>query len=245
MKRSLAIFLFVLVFSLPTTIMADPISYSDLWDISQGSVVDSTSGALNYSSGYRSDVRDMFGGNYSIIGGGETLFRDYVSPGLSGGSIQPGYTHYVEWHTPTSVTLRSFNLIAYNEGMNRRAFDHFELYYQNGSGNWVSVYEQDFQSTLSNPYGYGGSPTYNPDSNWLELEVDLSNAVNAQYFRAEFVQAPWTDPRAVGPRILELDGRDTFLDGSTGSPVPEPTSLLLLGTGLGALGLIGFRRSKM
>ncbi len=235
----LTIFLFFNVFFLPKTSMALPVSTSDLWDVSNGIVIDATSGPLYYNNSYRSYVENIFGASGGIAGS-YTLFKDYNSPFYSGGSVPAGYIHYVEWHTLDPITLRSFNLVAYNEGMDRRAFDHFELLAYFGGG-WQTIYEKDYAASAGNPYGYGGSPTYNPTTNWLELEVDLLNSVDAQYFRSEFRQASWTDSRAIGPRVWELDGYDTFLDGSTGTdPVPEPTTMLLFGSGL--IGLAVFRR---
>ncbi len=236
----LNIFLFFTVLLIPQISLALPMSYTDNWDLSQGNIIDATSGELYYSSSYKSDIRKMFGqDSYSGTLGGPLMFKDYMLPNRQGGSVQAGYIHYVEWHTPSEMTLRSFNLVSYNEGMDRRAFDRFELF-ANVGGSWQSLYTQYFAASSENPYGYGGSPTYTPDTNWLELEVDLTVAVNAQYFRAEFRQAIWTDYLAIGPRVYELDGYDTFLDGSTGTPVPEPTTMLLLGTGL--ISLAGFRR---
>lgn len=235
----LAIFLLINVFFLPNTSMAKSVSTSDLWDVNNGAVIDATSGPLYYSSSYRSYVENIFGASGGIAGS-YTLFKDYNSPYYSGGSVSAGYIHYVEWHTPNPITLRSFNLVAYNEGMNKRAFDHFELLADVG-GVWQTIYEQDFAASPGNPYGYGGSPTYDTATNWLELEVDLLNSVDAQNFRAEFQQASWTDSRAIGPRVWELDGYDTFLDGTTDTnPVPVPATMLLLGSGL--IGLVGFRK---
>ncbi len=234
-----AIFLLINVFLLPNTSMAKSVSTSDLWDVSNGTVIDDTSGPLHYRSSYRSYVENIFGASGGIAGS-YTLFKDYNSPSFGGGPVPAGYIHYVEWHTPNPITLRSFNLVAYNEGMNRRAFDHFELLAYVG-GVWQTIHEQDFAASAENPFGYGGSPTYNTDSNWLELEVDLLNPVDAKYFRSEFRQAPWTDSRAIGPRVWELDGYDTFLDGTTDTnPVPVPATILLLGSGL--IGLVGFRK---
>ena len=63
-------------------------STNDLWDISQGSVVTGTSGAdVPYS-----DIRDMFGGQFSEVDPGTTLFAD---------GRPPGFVHYVEWQTPS------------------------------------------------------------------------------------------------------------------------------------------------
>lgn len=200
----------VAVLLLPGISAAEPFSYTDLWDISQGSSVDGTSGALYYSSSYRSDVRDMFGGAYANIGATVTLFRDYL-PGWV--SVPEGFTHYVEWHTPDPVTLRSFALHAYNEGMDRRAFKQFTLYSSSSSGGpWSEVYDT------------GPGYTYGPG--WGHIELDVT-PVDAQYFRAEFIQASWTDYRAVGPRVYEFDGFDTFLDGST-RVIPEPSGTVAL-----------------
>ncbi|NLS91065.1 MAG: PEP-CTERM sorting domain-containing protein [Planctomycetaceae bacterium] len=183
--------------------------------MSQGTVVDATSGALHYSDSYRSDVRDMFGGTYAPLGAGVTLFKDYNSPYYQGGSVQPGYVHFVEWHTPDAVTLRSFMLHAQNEGMNRRAFNRFKLLWGDGAGNWTTIYDT--------------GPGF---SYYLHVYLESNVApVEAKFFRAEFTQAPWTDSRAIGPRVFELDGFDTFLPGT----VPEPTALAVWGL-LGACG---------
>ncbi len=229
----------LVVLCCPAVSRALPASSADLWDVSQGTAVTGTSGALHYSDSYRSYVENIFGASGGIEGS-NTLFKDYMSPYFTGGPVPAGYAHYVEWNTPADVTIRSFNLLAYNEGMDRRAFNHFELYADTGSG-WQSLFQQDFAASPENPDGYGGSPT-NTDSNWLELEVDLSSPVTAQDFRAEFIQAPWTSSNAIGPRVLELDGYDTFLDGSSGAgnPIPEPTTMLLFGSGL--IGLAGLAR---
>lgn len=220
------------VLGFPGISQAEPISSTDLWDISQGSVVDGTSGALYYRSSYRSDVRDMFGGAFGNIEGGNTVFKDYMNPGFQGGSVPAGFVHYVEWHTPSAVTLRSFSLNAYNEGMLRRAFSRFTLYSGSGAGGpWTPIYDT------------GAGFTYGPGQ--LDLSMNVTPLV-AQYFRAEFVQASWTDAAAVGPRIQELDGYDTFLPG-TDPVVPEPSILvaILSLVGLGLARLAWRRRRKV
>ena len=229
-------FLMLIVASVPLSSQAGQISSTDLWDLSGGSVVGNNSGALNYHSGWRSDIRSMFAGYVTKYGGGplynyETLFKDYINPGYQGGSVPAGFTHFVEWNTSSLVTLRSFALHAYNEGMHRRAFNRFSLFISDGVGGWTSIFDT--------------GPGYTYPSGLHEIAADIA-AVSAQHFRAEFVQAPWCisgvgcDSRAIGPRVLELDGFDTFLDGSTGD-VPEPATLALMGLGLAG---IGWKRRK-
>lgn len=221
--------LFSLCFALvPQHALAVPFSSSDLWDISSGASVSNTSGVLNYYPGWQSDIRNMFGGAYGYPEAGNTLFKDYMSPGLSGGSVPAGYVHFVEWNTASAVTLRSFALHAYNEGMTRRAFSRFSLYVGDGAGNWTSIYD------TGPGYTYTGT---------TEIAANVA-AVSASYFRAEFVQASWTDPRAVGPRIQELDGFNTFLDGGTGGDVPEPGTLALMGFGLAGIWLARTKKPK-
>ena len=54
------------------------VSNDDLWDVSQGSVVDDTSGAMNYSSSYYSNVNNMFGNDDpNSTERYNTVFRDY------------------------------------------------------------------------------------------------------------------------------------------------------------------------
>ena len=125
--------------------------------------------------------------------------------------------------------MRSFSLHAFNEGMTRRAFNRFSLYGSSALGGpWTTVYDT------------GAGFTYGPGA--LDLTVNVV-PLAGQFFRAEFVQAPWTDGRAVGPRIQELDGYDVF---QTSLPlptdVPEPSTLALLTLTLG-LALVMRRRS--
>ena len=208
------------VLAFPATSQAVPITGTDLWDVSQGAVIDATSGALNYRSSYRSDVANMLGGALGTIEVGNLLFKDYMSPGFVGGPVPAGYVHYVDWHTADAVTLRSFSLHASNEGMTRRAFNRFTLYYGGAGGPWTPIYDT------------GPGFTYNGA---IVLESNVA-PVTAQYFRAEFVQAPWVTSTAIGPRIQELDGFNTLLDGT----VPEPAAALLFV--VGGLGLVLARR---
>ncbi|NQT92863.1 MAG: PEP-CTERM sorting domain-containing protein [Lentisphaerae bacterium] len=189
----------------PGVSSALPTSATDFWDMSQGSVVDSHTGVL-----YNNDIRNMFGGSFGTLGP-NVLFAD---------GRGAGYVHTVEWHTPAPVTLRSFSLWANNEDtMLRRAFNRFTLYSGSASSPSDLVYD------TGPGYSY---------LNTVNLEQDVT-PVTAQYFKAEFVQAPYTYANASGPRVLELDGFDTYLDGT-----PEPATLSLLALG----GLVILRRRR-
>ncbi len=229
MKKTqiMIVVLSIVLLVIPNSANAAPQSFTDLWDMSQATVVDATSGAMFYRASWSSDVRNMFGGAYGTIEIGNTLFKDYMLPPFGGGPVLAGFTHYVEWHTASPITLRSFNLLAFNEGMLRRAFSHFELYAGDGLGGWTSVYAQNFSADPpGNPGGYGGCPSWpgnELNSNCLELEINVT-PILAQYFRAEFVQATWNSSLAIGPRVIEFDGYDTFFVGegdSDGDGVPD------------------------
>jgi hypothetical protein len=207
------------------------LSYSDLWDVSQGTVVTGSTGAL--AGGWSSDARNMFGG---FFGSGppdvinNTIFKDY----------QPaGYVHSVTWQTAAPVTLGGFNLVAAHDAgsdgyrsrnINFRGLDRFTLYSSTDGVVFTQVH--DYFTDPDGDLDYGGGLNY-PAQNYLELEVNFGTPLAAQFFRAEFVQHGSGSPPseygdAQGPRILELDGF-----APTG--VPEPGILALLGLGLAGL----------
>jgi len=156
-----------------------------LWDISQGIRILSDSGLEQGQGTLRAE--DLFGGNLSVTSTGETgsaIFND---------SQPDGFTHFIEWETPSLVTIRAFGLIATHDSANsvfQRAFRSFRLYgRRDDSEQFTLVYAEN----IPVPYGQG------PFSCMLFLFRNLETPVSARQFRAEFVQngsGPWHGPRA-------------------------------------------------
>ncbi len=164
-------------------------STNDLWDISQGSVV------TNYPSGAHvpySDIRDMFGGEFSPVEPGTTVFDD---------GRAAGFVHYVEWQTPGPVTVSNFNLFAVGDGAqfnNEREFSQFVLKAKS------SPAATNFDLTLYTLVVTNHPYTFVDPVNFALVSTSIT-PVTAQYFRAEFTQ--YTAGRGFdGPRIIELDG---------------------------------------
>lgn len=222
------------------------LSYTDLWDVSQGTVVIATSGAL--TGGWSSDVRNMFGGYF---GSGppdllnNTIFRD---------QLPAGTVHWVEWTTSSPVNVGSFNLVAAHDGdfdgyvtrnINFRGFSSFNLYARDSLASpWTQLY--NYATDPDHDLDYGGGPNY-PGQAYLELYANIT-PIAAQYFRAEFVQYgngsppyPYGYGDAQGPRVFELDG---YAPTGGGGGVPEPTTILLYGLGFAGAGVYRRLRRK-
>jgi len=222
----------LLISMLSAPVSAIPVT-NDLWDVSQTASVNAHSGVLGSSN-----INNMFGGGPAGVEPWNTLFRDYAPSGT---------VHWVEWQTTSTNTLRSISLYTMYDGGARdaryRGYSLFTLYGWNTS---LSIWDQIYQLAPIDPTTNRLISTYagsNPDL--LDYAVDVS-AYTTDKFKAEFTQiggsgGQYPGPgNASGPRIMEIDGFNTFLDGSTGD-VPEPTTLALMGLGLAG---IGWKRRK-
>ena len=184
-----------------------------------------------------SNALNMFGYSSSNTESVNTIFGDTYSK---------GYSHTVTWTTNAPVTIGSFNLVAGHDfggteyrDQNYRGFSAFRLEYLDASNNWLVLYSVSGIGTTavlgdekSHPV-YGGGANY-PGLSEYELYATIA-PTTAQTWRISFDQFGEPNGHASGPRIKELDG-------FTFQPVPEPTTMLLLGFGL--IGLAGVRRFR-
>ncbi|MDP6542602.1 MAG: PEP-CTERM sorting domain-containing protein [Phycisphaerae bacterium] len=209
----------------------------DLWDISQGASITAGSPTEFFSL-----TSNMFGGqNVVLPNHGEkynTIFQDWSS----GGQL-----HFVEWQAALPITVRSFVLNAAHDpaSLGRdifwRGFSRFSLYAYDADTD--SFDTKLFELLPSDPFGDTLSPPQaivrtDVPENHLSLAANVFSAPTTNRFRAEFVTPGDANLSYLSPRILELDGFDTFYPGV---PIPEPATFTLLT--LGGLALI--RRRKL
>ncbi|MGH8454312.1 MAG: LamG-like jellyroll fold domain-containing protein, partial [Nevskiales bacterium] len=175
--------------------------HSDLWEHGNHSSRTS-SGAFG---GTQSDVRDMFGGNFSGTENTNFLFQDG----------QPdGFVHSAEWVTTNPVTLDRFKLLAHHspESVDSlRSFREFRLYACSGAS---CSYGLVYSSPVFIPY----SPSP-PNTDHFLAKCTNVPAITADHFRAEFVQYGSGTDR--GPRIVELDGFGVVVVDSDGDGLSD------------------------
>ena len=170
---------------------------TDIWDVAQGTVVLSSSGGFA--------LNNIFGAQDFHPEPGNATFSDN----------QPaGFTHFIEWTTPSLISLTGFRFYTFDDGSANagdRGITQFRLYSRPDSASAFSLINT-YNAPTTHPYGT------------LDVPVTFGTPIMAKEFRAEFDQyAPSSFP---GPRVQELDG--------FGTVVPEPASgiLLLLGAAL-------------
>lgn len=181
---------------------------TDLWDISQGTIITGNSPFdPAFGSPHPYDGRDLFGGHFGdyLPESGDAVFAD---------GMPTGFAHFVQWKTIAPVTIGSFNLFAQADGdpTFQREMGRFRL--QAKSPGSLVFDLTLYDAVITRPYNY-------LDVSQSLLVSATIASVTAQEFRAEFYDVGGT-PYG-GPRVIELDGF---------APVPEPTSATLLLAGV-------------
>lgn len=196
-------------------------STSDLWDVSNGTSITATSGALT------PDARTLIGLPLNV--GGE--LNDAYFPG---GKPQ-GFTHFIEFQTLNPVTIRSFSLYAGDDRSSgnalRRAFSNFALYGWNGSS-YTQLFNQPVTLPYVNQQAVVGALVF-----WEDIPEFTSNK-----WRAEFTQPAAYQGTLYGPRVIELDGYANAIN-----PPPPPSSVPLPAAALMAIpgaALVGYIRRR-
>jgi plastocyanin len=168
-------------------------SYSDVWDLSQGSAITYTT-AINGGS----DARDIFGGTNSAQETGFTIFQDNQPTNVA---------HAIEWQTPNFMQITNFNLFLSSDSSGTpgmRAISSFKLYASDGTG-FQLIFSSNSIPLYVGAKTLSGSPTIKSANKW----------------RAEFT--PIALGSYNGIRVGELDGFGTVVpplnvpsDGSDG-----------------------------
>lgn len=153
-------------------------SSTDLWDMENGVQITRSS-----NPDRTSNLSKMFGAE----SGSTEATRAVFSDGSPDGTI-----HFIEWTTPSPVTVRSLRLMIAHDprawGVHR-AISHFRLIARSDQ----QVPEVTVASIrVPYPYIHGDSPTC--------IELRHLNPITCSRFRAEFTQHGEN-----GPRIIELD----------------------------------------
>jgi hypothetical protein len=194
-------------------------STSDVWDVSQGAVVTGVSGWSRWST--QNTIPNVLGG--SIVPVSPINLQPW--PGEAGAAffaedLPSGTIHWLEWTTPSPVTVVGYNLFANSDNNpsypGARGFSNFRLLVQNPTT--LSYDLVDSFATGSLDYDLVFSRNFAP--------------VTGDHFRAEFTQTASADNGYVqGPRVRELDA----------IAVPEPTTTVAV-TGLMLACVAAYRR---
>jgi hypothetical protein len=122
---------------------------------------------------------------------------------------QVGFQHFIEWKTPSPVTVKSVGLFAAHDAIRyRRSFETFKFYVKNQT-QWAEV--KEYSPALM----YGGScgvqPCFPPPASKYAPGTVLAACINVppttgQEFRAVFIQSVSSVEQFSGPRVLQLSG---------------------------------------
>jgi hypothetical protein len=220
----------IVFFCISREAMAGPIPLTqvnnDLWDVAQGTTITSTSTP--------STTSPPLAGILGFATGPQLAQDSYFADGKA-----PGFSHFIEFQTAGPVTIRSLNVWGGDDrstgNAGRRAFTEFRLYGWNGSA-FVLLLDDPITVpyTSQGPFGSNGA---------LIVQQNIPNGYTSDKWRAEFVQPAAYQGTLYGPRVLEMDGFGTFIDGTTGpASAPLPPAIFM---GSLTAGLIAWRKRRV
>lgn len=182
---------------------------NDLWDVSQGTLVTA-------HSSMPTDPLNIFGKSFGAPNPADSYFSD---------GKPVGFSHFVEFQTSTVETIRSINVWGGDDrsanAFGRRAFNEFRLYGWDGTA-FILLLDDPITVPYVQQSPFGGDGA-------LNVHQDIPGGFTTDKWRAEFVQTAPYQGTLYGPRVLEMDAFDTFLDGTTGPApaVPLPPAVFL------------------
>jgi hypothetical protein len=191
---SIAVASFVLLSAATWARAAVPPNLGNLWDVANGTTVTGGSPTDDFFNGHIANLTNMFEPKVNVA----RPFEDDSVNTLFGDKQPAGFVHFVEWQTPSAVTLGSFKLYTVDDHPSfLRSFDHFTLYAWNGV-----AFAPIFDSATGHPY------VYDDPAHVLLFDRDVT-PVTSNRFRAEFTQNGtigngYLGVGTYGPRVLEL-----------------------------------------
>jgi hypothetical protein len=198
---------------------------NDLWDVAQGTTVTANSGS----------GAPPIAGMIGFATGAQLAQDSYFADGKP-----QGFSHFIEIKTVSPVTVRSLNVWGGDDRSSgntlRRSFNEFRLFGWNGTAFQLLL---DLPITL--PYAQQG-PVGSDGA--LIVQSDFGAGFTSDRWRAEFVQPAAFGGTFFGPRVLEMDGFNTFLDGTTAVPLPAGLMMGALGAGMAPLCRRSFRQRR-